>query len=85
MISQVKRKESLILCHGRVFDKICYRKNSSYKGFGLLARVYGTKNGRPAVAIRRTVKSGEDSYLMQKRIWPLLQGRFCCIHGISAR
>ncbi|MFI7935700.1 saccharopine dehydrogenase, partial [Acinetobacter baumannii] len=35
-----------------------------YKG-GLLARVYGTKNGRPAVAIRRTVKSGEDSYLMR--------------------
>ena len=39
------------------------RKTYPYKG-GLLARVYGTKDGKPAVAIRRTPSAGPGSSLM---------------------
>ncbi|AIL80836.1 MULTISPECIES: saccharopine dehydrogenase family protein [Acinetobacter] len=64
MIGQVKRKESSFSAMVEFLTKSAIGKTYPYKG-GLLARVYGTKNGRPAVAIRRTVKSGEDSYLMR--------------------
>jgi saccharopine dehydrogenase-like NADP-dependent oxidoreductase len=39
------------------------RRTYPYKG-GLLARVYGTKDGEPAVAIRRTPSAGPGSSLM---------------------
>ena len=39
------------------------RRTYPYKG-GLLARVYGTKDGRPAIAIRRTPSAGPGSSLM---------------------
>jgi saccharopine dehydrogenase-like NADP-dependent oxidoreductase len=39
------------------------RRTYPYKG-GLLARVYGTKDGKPAVAIRRTPSAGPGSTLM---------------------
>jgi hypothetical protein len=40
------------------------RRLAPYRG-GLLARVTGTRDGKPAVAIRRTPISGPGSYLMR--------------------
>jgi len=51
---------------GEVFKflgKSAIRRTYPYKG-GLLARVYGTKDGKRAVAIRRTPNAGPGSYLM---------------------
>ncbi|MEG0341617.1 MAG: saccharopine dehydrogenase NADP-binding domain-containing protein [Acinetobacter sp.] len=64
MMGQVKRGECSAHEVAEFLGKSAIGKTYTYKG-GLLARVYGTKNGQPAVAIRRTVNAGKDSYLMR--------------------
>jgi len=64
LAGQIKRKEASALEVGEFLAKSAIGQTYTYKG-GLLARVYGTKNGKPAVAIRRTVNAGQNSYLMR--------------------
>ncbi|MEI1680979.1 saccharopine dehydrogenase NADP-binding domain-containing protein [Acinetobacter baumannii] len=63
LTGQIKRKEVPALEVAEFIAKSAIGKTNPYKA-GLLARVYGTKDGKPAVAIRRTVNAGKDSYLM---------------------
>src|SRR3954451_7914430 len=61
---QIKRGETTT---GEVLKFVAtslIRRTYPYKG-GLLARVYGTKDGRPAVAIRRTPTAGPQSTLLR--------------------
>jgi hypothetical protein len=63
MRGQVKRGETTI---GEVLEflgKSAIRRTYPYRG-GLLAGVYGTKDGKPAVAIRRTPVAGPGTHLM---------------------
>ncbi|MCU7697602.1 saccharopine dehydrogenase NADP-binding domain-containing protein [Acinetobacter sp. AYS6] len=64
MMGQVKRKESTFAAMVEFLTKSAVGQTYQYKG-GLLARVSGTKNGRPAVAIRRTGTAKQDSYLFK--------------------
>ncbi|MGV9790961.1 saccharopine dehydrogenase family protein [Streptomyces sp. NPDC003435] len=63
MIGQVRRGESGAGILAKFLLAAAFRRTYTWRG-GLLARVTGTRNGRPAVAIRRTVVSGPDSYLV---------------------
>src|SRR4051795_3648714 len=60
---QIKRGETTTREVLKFVTTSVIRRTYPYKG-GLLARVDGTKDGRPAVAIRRTPSSGPGSYLM---------------------
>ncbi|MGW5303199.1 saccharopine dehydrogenase family protein [Streptomyces griseoluteus] len=62
MTGQVRRGESGAGTLSRFLLASALRRTYPWRG-GLLARVTGTRNGRPAVAVRRTVVSGPDSYL----------------------
>ncbi|ENX37603.1 saccharopine dehydrogenase family protein [Acinetobacter courvalinii] len=64
LAGQIKRKEASALEVAEFLAKSAIGQTYDYKG-GLLARVYGTKNGQPAIATRRTVKAGEGTYLMR--------------------
>lgn len=64
MMGQVKRKESTFSAMLEFLTKSAIGQTYQYRG-GLLARVYGTKNGRPAVAIRRTITAKQDPYLFK--------------------
>jgi hypothetical protein len=64
MRDQVKRGDTTAGEALRFLGKSAIRRTYPYKG-GLLARVCGTKDGRPAVAIRRTPLAGPGSYLMK--------------------
>ncbi|WP_042874193.1 saccharopine dehydrogenase family protein [Acinetobacter haemolyticus] len=64
MMGQVKRKESSLSAMIEFLTKSAVGQTYQYRG-GLLARVYGTKNGRPAVAIRRTGTATQDPYLFK--------------------
>ena len=63
MRGQVRRGETTTREVLEFLGRSAIRRTYPYKG-GLLARVHGTKAGRPAVAIRRTPLSGPGSYLM---------------------
>ncbi|MFE6066991.1 saccharopine dehydrogenase family protein [Streptomyces sp. NPDC056525] len=62
MITQVRRGESGAGELLRFLGASAVRRRYTWRG-GLLARVSGTRNGRPAVAVRRTPVSGPGSYL----------------------
>lgn len=63
MIGQVRRGESGTGELLKFLGASALRRRYTWRG-GLLARVSGTRNGRPAVAVRRTPVSGPDSYLL---------------------
>ncbi|MFC8507655.1 saccharopine dehydrogenase family protein [Streptomyces sp. NPDC057411] len=63
MIGQVRRGESGTGELVKFLGASALRRRYTWRG-GLLARVSGTRNGRPAVAVRRTPVSGPDSYLL---------------------
>lgn len=60
--AQVKAGQTTWAEVGKFAGLSMLRRIYPYKG-GLLARVYGTKDGKPAVAIRRTPSSGPSSSL----------------------
>ena len=64
MIGQIRRKESGTGTMLKFLATSALRRTYPYRG-GLLARVTGTRDGRPAVAIRRTPVAGPGSYLMR--------------------
>ncbi|EPG37057.1 hypothetical protein F907_02322 [Acinetobacter colistiniresistens] len=64
MMGQVKRKESTFAAMVEFLTKSAIGQTYQYRG-GLLARVSGTKNGRPAVAIRRSITAKQDPYLFK--------------------
>jgi hypothetical protein len=64
MIGQVRRKESGPGTMLKFLVLSALRRTYPYRG-GLLARVGGTRDGKPAVAIRRTPTAGPGSYLMR--------------------
>ena len=64
MIGQIRRKESGTGTMLKFLATSALRRTYPYRG-GLLARVIGTRDGRPAVAIRRTPVAGPGSYLMR--------------------
>jgi saccharopine dehydrogenase-like NADP-dependent oxidoreductase len=64
MRGQAKRGETTTREVLKFLGKSAIRRTYPYKG-GLLARVYGTKDGKPAVAVRRTPNAGPGSYLME--------------------
>src|SRR6516165_4909741 len=64
MIGQIRRKESGTGTMLKFLATSALRRTYPYRG-GLLARVTGTRDGRPAVAIRRTPAAGPGSYLMR--------------------
>lgn len=63
MIGQVRRGESGTGELLKFLGASAVRRRYTWRG-GLLARVSGTRNGRPAVAVRRTPVSGPGSYLV---------------------
>jgi hypothetical protein len=64
MFGQVRRKESGAGAILKFLVLSALRRTYPYRG-GLLARVSGTRDGKPAVAIRRTPTAGPGSYLMR--------------------
>lgn len=60
---QVRRGEATSREVWKFLGLSAIRRTYPYKG-GLLARVHGTKDGRAAVAIRRTPVAGPGTYLM---------------------
>jgi hypothetical protein len=64
MIGQIRRGESGAGTMAAFLASSALQRSYPYRG-GLLARVTGTRNGRPAVAIRRTPLSGPRAYLMR--------------------
>ncbi|MFB7234074.1 saccharopine dehydrogenase family protein [Streptomyces sp. NPDC056269] len=63
MITQVRRGESRAGELLKFLGASAIRRRYTWRG-GLLARVSGTRNGRPAVAVRRTPVSGPGAYLV---------------------
>lgn len=63
MIGQVRRGESGSGELLKFLKSSALKRRYTWRG-GLLARVTGTRNGRPAVAVRRTPLSGPDTYLV---------------------
>ncbi|MEW5654100.1 saccharopine dehydrogenase family protein [Streptomyces cinereoruber] len=63
MIGQVRRGENGTGELLKFLGASAVRRRYTWRG-GLLARVSGTRNGRPAVAVRRTPVSGPGSYLV---------------------
>jgi len=63
MIAQVRRGESGTGEMLKFLGASAVRRRYTWRG-GLLARVRGTRDGRPAVAVRRTPVSGPGSYLL---------------------
>ncbi|GAA3086838.1 saccharopine dehydrogenase NADP-binding domain-containing protein [Streptomyces roseofulvus] len=63
MITQVRRGESGTGELLKFLGASAVRRRYTWRG-GLLARVSGTRNGRPAVAVRRTPVSGPGAYLV---------------------
>ncbi|MFE7602511.1 saccharopine dehydrogenase family protein [Streptomyces sp. NPDC057494] len=63
MITQVRRGESRAGELLTFLGASAVRRRYTWRG-GLLARVSGTRNGRPAVAVRRTPVSGPGAYLV---------------------
>jgi saccharopine dehydrogenase-like NADP-dependent oxidoreductase len=64
MIGQIRRKESGTGTMVKFLATSALRRTYPYRG-GLLARVTGTRGGKPAVVIRRTPAAGAGSYLMR--------------------
>ncbi|MFJ3660043.1 saccharopine dehydrogenase family protein [Streptomyces sp. NPDC090119] len=63
MVGQVRRGESGAGTLAKFLLSSALGRKEKWQG-GLLARVTGTRNGRPAVAVRRTPVSGTDTYLV---------------------
>ncbi|MFF8380668.1 saccharopine dehydrogenase family protein [Streptomyces sp. NPDC015661] len=63
MIAQVRRGESSAGTLIRFLVLSALRRRYAWRG-GLVARVTGTRDGRPAVAVRRTSVSGPHTYLV---------------------
>ncbi|MEU3830587.1 saccharopine dehydrogenase NADP-binding domain-containing protein [Streptomyces sp. NPDC029080] len=63
MMAQVRRGESGAGELLKYLGASAVRRRYTWRG-GLLARVRGTRDGRPAVAVRRTPVSGPGSYLV---------------------
>lgn len=64
MLAQVRRGESKLGTLLKFLGSSALRQTYAYRA-GLFARVYGTRDGKPAVSIRRTTFSGTDSYLFR--------------------
>ena len=64
MIGQIRRKESGTGTMVKFLATSALRRTYPYRG-GLLARVTGTRDGKPAVVVRRTRAAGAGSYLMR--------------------
>lgn len=64
MIGQVRRKESGAGTLIKFLVTAALRRTYPYRG-GLLVRLAGTRDGKPAAAVRRTPTAGEGSYLMR--------------------
>lgn len=64
MIGQIRRQESGTGTMVKFLAASALGRTYPYRG-GLLARVTGTRDGKPAVAIRRTPVAGPGSYLMR--------------------
>ncbi|WP_372404727.1 saccharopine dehydrogenase family protein [Streptomyces luteireticuli] len=63
MLGQIRRGESTPRALLDFLVRSAFRRRYTWRG-GLLARVTGTRDGRPAVAVRRTPVSGPQSYLV---------------------
>lgn len=63
MIGQTRRGESSVSALIKFLITSALRRTYPYRG-GLLVRAQGTKNGKPAIAVRRTPTAGPGSYLM---------------------
>ena len=64
MIGQIRRKESGTGTMVKFLATSALRRTYPYRG-GLLARVTGTRDGKPGVVVRRTPAAGAGSYLMR--------------------
>lgn len=64
MLAQVRRGESKLGTLLKFLGSSALRQTYAYRA-GLFARVYGTRDGKPAISIRRTTFSGNDSYLFR--------------------
>jgi hypothetical protein len=64
MIGQIRRHESSSKVLLKFLGSAALRRTYAWKG-GLLSRAYGTKDGMPAAAIRRTPVSGPNTYLVK--------------------
>ncbi|MGW4391682.1 saccharopine dehydrogenase family protein [Streptomyces sp. NPDC004685] len=63
MLAQVRRGETTWGTLIKFLVRSAVRRRYTWRG-GLVARVSGTRDGRPAVAVRRTPVSGPDTYLV---------------------
>ncbi len=81
MIGQVRRGESGAGELLKLLGASALRRRHTWQG-GLLARVTGTRNGRPAVAVRRTPISGPESYLVSSMA--ALTGTACAAFMVLA-
>ncbi|MEV6201574.1 saccharopine dehydrogenase NADP-binding domain-containing protein [Streptomyces sp. NPDC051771] len=63
MVAQVRRGESGAGALVKFLVLSALRRRYAWRG-GLIARVTGTRDGRPAVAVRRTPVGGSDTYLV---------------------
>ncbi|WP_431962396.1 saccharopine dehydrogenase family protein [Nocardia sp. bgisy134] len=81
MLGQVRRKESGAGTLVEFLLKSAVRRTYRWEG-GLLARVTGTRNGMPAVAVRRTPISGPETYAV--RSMGALTGTACAAFMVLA-
>ncbi|MEU6963362.1 saccharopine dehydrogenase family protein [Streptomyces chrestomyceticus] len=61
MIGQVRRGETAARTTAAFLVSSAFRRRYAWRG-GLLARATGTRDGRPATAVRRTPRSGPGTY-----------------------